>query len=252
MVYNYTTPRVPISAMFNNPGPAYYLPSLTGYSGHDPRSIHPLSPCYSLRRKHGKLVDDCSPGPAYKPNDKIYKDGKDGTPHFTLKPKSKDLAGFNTPGAGAYSPEKSGPQAFYRSPTFAFGMRTSNRKSDHVPAPNAYTLDNMIGSTVRADKKQSAQFTMRPKTAVGNFCEDLAKTPGPANYSVIRPDTYKRKCPQYSMTGRNNMPSDNTQKPGPGTYRPERVVINKNQRPKFSFGIRHSDYICPIIVEPVA
>ena len=43
------------------------------------------------------------------------------------------------------------------------------------PAPNAYTLDSMVGKTVRAGKTQKPMFTMRPKFKNGAFYEDLAK-----------------------------------------------------------------------------
>ena len=43
--------------------------------------------------------------------------------------------------------------------------------------------------------------------------------------------------------------TDSTQKPGPGAHYPERVYINKRSPPKFSMGIRHSDYTTPLIVE---
>jgi len=43
--------------------------------------------------------------------------------------------------------------------------------------------------------------------------------------------------------------TDSTQKPGPGAHYPERVYINKKSPPKFSMGIRHSDYTTPLIVE---
>ena len=42
---------------------------------------------------------------------------------------------------------------------------------------------------------------------------------------------------------------DSTQKPGPGAHYPERVHINKKSPPRFSMGIRHSDYTTPLIVE---
>ena len=42
---------------------------------------------------------------------------------------------------------------------------------------------------------------------------------------------------------------DSTKKPGPGAYSPESVIVNKKQPPKFSLGIRHSEYITPLILE---
>ena len=51
------------------------------------------------------------------------------------------------------------------------------------------------------------------------------------------------------MTARNEMPGDSTQKPGPGKYSPEKVWLHKKQSPGYSFGIRHSMYEAPLIVE---
>ena len=68
-------------------------------------------------------------------------------------------------------------------------------------------------------------------------------------YNVTKPGTYKQEPPHYSMTARNEMPGDSTQKPGPGKYSPEKVWMHKRQAPGYSFGIRHSMYEAPLIVE---
>jgi len=43
--------------------------------------------------------------------------------------------------------------------------------------------------------------------------------------------------------------TDSTKKPGPGAYSPEKVSVNKPSAPKFSLGIRHSEYVTPVIIE---
>lgn len=43
--------------------------------------------------------------------------------------------------------------------------------------------------------------------------------------------------------------TDSTMKPGPGAHSPEKVLINKTQAPSFSLGIRHSEYITPLITD---
>merc|ERR1711934_79889 len=48
--------------------------------------------------------------------------------------------------------------------------------------------------------------------------------------------------------GRNLMPTDCTRKPGPGAHCPEKVKVNKPHNPTFSFGITHSDYCEPLIL----
>jgi hypothetical protein len=68
-------------------------------------------------------------------------------------------------------------------------------------------------------------------------------------YNVTKPGLYKQEPPHYSMIARNEMPGDTTQKPGPGNYSPEKVWLHKQQAPGYSFGIRHSMYEAPLIVE---
>jgi len=40
---------------------------------------------------------------------------------------------------------------------------------------------------------------------------------------VVDPNVYKNRKPIYSMNARNFAPGDNTRKPGPGAYSPEKV-----------------------------
>ncbi|XP_021369338.1 outer dense fiber protein 3-like [Mizuhopecten yessoensis] len=249
MVYNYTKPRGPIAAMYSSPGPCYGLPGLVGQKFHDPRSLHNKGPAYPFGIRHGKFRDDCSPGPCYLLNPKVYKDGTDGTPSYSLYGRKKDLSVFKVPGPGAYSPEKAGPTSHHRHPAHSFGTRHQNRKTDNTPAANNYTLPDMTGKTVQSGKKQSPIYSMTGRQTQGGFGEDMAKAPGPGTYGTTDPNAYKSKAALYSMTSRNMMPGDTTKKPGPGAHSPENVYINKKQNPTFSFGIRHSQYLAPLIVD---
>ena len=133
MVYNYTKPRGPIAAMYSSPGPCYGLPGLVGQKSHDPRSVHNKGAAYPFGVRHGKFRDDCSPGPCYYPNPKVYRDGNDGTPHYSLYSRQKDGTMFKVPGPGAYSPEGVGPTAHFRHPAYSFGTRHRNRRTDNTP-----------------------------------------------------------------------------------------------------------------------
>lgn len=133
MVYNYTKPRGPIAAMYSSPGPCYGLPTLVGQPGHDPRSVHQKGPAYPFGVRHGKWADSCSPGPCYLPDRKIYRTGRDGTPHYSLYSRSREHTGFKTPGPGAYAPESSGPTSKRMPPAYSFGARHRSRSSDDTP-----------------------------------------------------------------------------------------------------------------------
>merc|ERR1712033_2795 len=84
------------AAKYSSPGPCYGLPALTGDKTHDPRSSHYKMPAYSFGVRHGKFKDDCSPGPCYYPNTKVYRDGMDGTPHYSLYARQNDAVNFKT------------------------------------------------------------------------------------------------------------------------------------------------------------
>jgi len=249
--YNYTKPRGPVAAMFGSPGPCYGLPGLVGQPHHDPRSVHNRGPAYPFGLRHGKFSDDSSPGPAYLPTAKTYRDGKDGTPHYSLYSRPKDQASFTTPGPGAYKPENSGPNTKPTAPKYSMAARTKSRGTDTTPGPNAYGLDPMLGpKTIRSDKRQAPTYSLRGKDTHGAFFEDLSRTPGPGAYKVTEPSIYKTKPPGYSMAPRTNMVGDTSQKPGPGAHHPEmHYNAIKRSAPGYSFGIRHSQYSGPLIVD---
>merc|ERR1712033_106704 len=140
--------------MIGGPGPCYGLPGHTGQNLHDPRSSYNRAPAYPFGVRHGKWRDDCSPGPCYYPNTKVYRDGGDGTPHYSLYSRQKDGTSFKTPGPRAYSPHHAGPSAHYRHPAYSFGTRHRHRRTDNTPAANSYSLDPMLGKTERSGKRQ--------------------------------------------------------------------------------------------------
>ncbi|KAL8606764.1 hypothetical protein ACOMHN_049593 [Nucella lapillus] len=246
--YRYTRPRGPIAAMHSSPGPCYQLPGLVGQKDHDFRSVHYKGPAWAFGTRHGKFGDDCSPGPCYLPNSKMYRDGRDGTPHYSLYSRNRDLNAFAVPGPGAYKPETTGPSGKNMPPAYSFGTRHRARRTDQTPGPDRYTLDPMLGSTIQSGKKQAPCHSLRGRSKTGGFSEDLSKTPGP-KYDVVHTGVYKDKQPHYSMTSRNAMPGDSTQKPGPGAHSPEKVYVNRRSAPCASFGMRHSQYTVVPIME---
>lgn len=243
-----TRPRQNIAAQYSGPGPVYALPGLVGQSNHDSRSIHRKGPAYNFGVRHGKFKDDCSPGPCYLPQNKYYRDGADGTPHYSLYSRNADLTAFKTPGPGAYNNENNGPQTCYSPPKYSFGTRHRSRRTDNTPGPNNYSLPSVIGLTKESHMTQAPNYTLVGRRSMGNFDEDLARTPGPGAYAVPKANTYRSAAPEFSMTGRNTLPGDNTRKPGPGAHSPGGSSVNKKKAPNFSFGVRHSQYTAPLIV----
>ena len=121
-------------------------------------------------------------------------------------------------------------------------------EKDNTPSPNSYTLPPLLGPKVPT-KPSFPAYSMAGRAHTGSFSEDLAKSPGPGRYNIVAPDVYSKRSPAYSMLGRNYIPEKSTNTPGPGAYSPEKVTLNKPSAPKYSMGIRHSEYISPLIFD---
>ncbi|KAK3601459.1 hypothetical protein CHS0354_033593 [Potamilus streckersoni] len=152
------------------------------------------------------------------------------------------------PSPGTYFPEKVHPQRERHAPKYSLGFRTRYHRQDQNPAPNKYYLPPVIGSR-QPNKTSSSAFSITGRSQLGCYYEDLTKAPGPGCYKSILPDVYKHKSPLYSILGRHEIASDEQNKPGPGQHKPELVTINRRSAPKYSLGVRHSEFLCPLIVD---
>ncbi|XP_074757768.1 ciliary microtubule associated protein 1B [Athene noctua] len=234
-------PRGPIAALYGSPGPKYGLPTSVGYRLHDPSRSR--APAYSFGVRVGGRQDERSPGPVYLLPPRTTAKGKDGTPAYSIYSRPPDLTPFRTPGPGCYSPERAGGLAFPSAPACTLGSRTRHGTVHQTPGPAAYRLPPMLGPNV-VNKSSAPNFSIPGRSHIGAFYEDLCKTPGPCSYRVVDADVYKRRAPQYSMLARNTPPGDPTTKPGPGAY-----SLQQDRRQGLTFGIRHSQYLAPLIVD---
>ncbi|XP_047452797.1 outer dense fiber protein 3-B [Mugil cephalus] len=238
-------PRGPIAALYGSPGPKYALPGLTGGENHDP--TEPKAPMFSFGSRYKEKNTSCSPGPKYVIPSNITGHGRDGTPAFSLHSRPKEIQKFETPGPGRYSPESSGKLIFHSTPSFSLYGRTKEGRNWQTPGPASYSLPPMLGPKTTTTPSAPA-YSLYGRSKNGSFHEDLKKTPGPAAYKAVDPSIYRKKTPQHSITGRNFTPGETTQKPGPGAHYPERVTMTRAKPPSFSFGLRHSEYMLPIII----
>uniref|UniRef100_A0A4W5R8T1 Outer dense fiber of sperm tails 3-like 2a n=1 Tax=Hucho hucho TaxID=62062 RepID=A0A4W5R8T1_9TELE len=225
------------------PGPGRYaLPPTIGYINRD--LTKPSSPAYTF---HKCMSSNSTPGPQYHIDAKMTPFGRVGTPSYSighllldilyilslshpLSPSLSLLAElFQTPGPGAYSPEK----AHLRPPSDPIGSR--------------YTLRNLLGSQV-PHKPSSASYSLAGRRQVGAPSEDRSMTPGPGRYNSTDPSVYLTRQPSFSMQSRTTRARDQCQKPGPGTHSPEKVLLHLPRPPAFSLGIRHLEFITPLVV----
>lgn len=240
-----------IAAMERGPGPARYcLPGMTGNSGHD--TTKKINPAFSIGKKLGIsfFKKDFGPGPSHNIDPSITRTGPVGTPRYSIAGRTKELTSFKTPGPGTYAPENNSNcfQREKREPAYSMGARTKYRKRDANPSPNTYTLPTLLGPRIPT-RVSSACYSLASRPKMGGFDTDHAKTPGPARYGAQTPDLYGKKAPAYSILGRQFMPGDRTIKPGPGAHSPEKTDSGRRKAPAYSLGVRHSEYLCPLIID---
>ncbi|PSN53637.1 Outer dense fiber protein 3 [Blattella germanica] len=221
-----TKRRGPIAAEYSSPGPACVtLPNLIGGSN-VPDSKRGRAPAFSFGSRHGNKNDSPGPGPGQYNVTGLSAKGKDSPPAATLHSRPKDARSDMTPAPGDYNPEKSDKTVLDNSPKYTF-------------APNVYNIPTVMGQTKEGNKKQAPAFTISGRQK--EQTDDRVLTPGPGTYNDARADNYKLKAPAFSISSRFQLPSDSTQKPGPGAHSPEKIRMDNI--PSHTFGIKHSPYM---------
>lgn len=84
-------------------------------------------------------------------------------------------------------------------------------------APNAYSLPPALGTGLAP----AFSISGRGKSPI----DERILNPGPGAYESGNQDKYKARSPSYSISSRTNIPTDQTQKPGPGAHSPEKVRL---------------------------
>ncbi|KAM9071998.1 ciliary microtubule associated protein 1B isoform 1-T1 [Megaptera novaeangliae] len=147
--------------------------------------------------------------------------------------------------AGRYFPERAGNATYPSAPRHTIAPRNWGlRAESQTPGPGTYTVPSLLGPRV-VGKVSAPIYSIYGRSAVGSFCEDLSKTPGPCAYPVVSPGIYKPRAPQFSMLARTSLPQGNSLNPGPAAYN-----VDQHRKPRgWSFGIRHSDYLAPMVID---
>uniref|UniRef100_A0A8C0SK99 Outer dense fiber of sperm tails 3B n=2 Tax=Canis lupus TaxID=9612 RepID=A0A8C0SK99_CANLF len=149
------------------------------------------------------------------------------------------------PNTGRYFPERAGNATYPSAPRHSIAPRNWGAHAEQqTPGPATYTVPSLLGPRV-VGKVSAPTYSICGRSAVGSFCEDLSKTPGPCAYHVVSPAIYKARAPQFSMLARTSPPRDNSLNPGPAAY-----SVDQHRKPRgWSFGIRHSDYLARVLTD---
>ncbi|KAK9409047.1 outer dense fiber protein 3-like 2 [Crotalus adamanteus] len=191
---------------------------------------------------------DASPGPCYYVSPEHTRFGRMKGPSYSMLGRAKPPALPQTPGPGAYSPEKPGSGLQQRAPSFSIGARTKSHPVDPVPAPNSYTLPSLLRARIPSGPSKPTRATSG-KNAQSIASKGPCQTPGPASYNSQASALCFGRPPAFSMLKRLQKPPRAFQTPGPGAHSPEKVSIHKTGGPSYSFGVRHSEYLMPFIAD---
>lgn len=115
---------------------------------------------------------------------------------------------------------------------------------------SSYSLPNLLGSQI-PNKTASASYSFSGRRKVGAPSEDLSMSPGPAKYNIINPDVYRQRQPSFSMQSRTKRPNYSSAIPGPGAYSPEKFHLHLPKPPSCTLGVRHSEFVTPLVVDVV-
>ncbi|XP_059793288.1 ciliary microtubule associated protein 1B isoform X2 [Balaenoptera ricei] len=254
-------PRGPIAALYSGPGPKYKLPASTGYILHDPS--RPRAPAFTFGARLPTQQTSRGPGPGHLVPARMTVRGRDGAPAYSIFGRPRHAAPFLTPGP-ARAPIRS-PMQFRPTPRSApqAGTSRSERGTRRTPARLGTPSLPETGASVRSRRPQapgptlcprswarasSVKFRPRftPSTAAARWAASArTSTPGPCAYPVVSPGIYKPRAPQFSMLARTSLPQGNSLNPGPAAYN-----VDQHRKPRgWSFGIRHSDYLAPMVID---
>nr|XP_056721631.1 outer dense fiber protein 3-like protein 1 [Euleptes europaea] len=230
-----------ISAKFKGPGPGKYSRQpCTGLKDHDFTKY--AEPAFTMRVKSSEKMISVneSPGPCYYVDPSISHLGIWRPFSYRMAKESKSTSAIPTPAPNQYYVENMRPLEEPNAPAYTIGLRTRYWENSPYPAPNRYTLPGTLGP--RLTVKQSAPcLSMGTSASVWGSATDRVKGPGPAAHTLPHPDFYLHCQPSYSLSQRFQ-PSTKEYMPGPPDYNAERVTLHKPKAPRFSLGIRHSEY----------
>ncbi|XP_053220459.1 outer dense fiber protein 3-like protein 1 isoform X1 [Podarcis raffonei] len=230
-----------ISAKYKGPGPGKYgRQPLTGIKDHDFTKY--AEPAYTMRVKSSERLISIteSPGPCYYVDPSISRLGIWRPVSFRMVQERKRPFISCTPAPNEYYVEKIHPLEESNAPAYTMGLRTHYWVSSPNPAPNQYTLPQTLGPKLPV-KPAAPCLSMASSASVWGYAKDLVRGPGPAMYTIPEPDVYLCHQPSYSISQRFASSSKNYT-PGPPDYNAELVTADKPRAPRFSLGIRHSEY----------
>jgi len=126
-------------------------------------------------------------------------------------------------------------------------------KAKQVVQWEKFLLQALISWLYRSQARRTCpSWSLRGRSDIGGFTyyNTKAGTPGPASYGPVKSSVYKRQTASagFTIPGRNNNKDHSlNNNPGPGCYDTGDIGTTSTYRRGVSMGIRHSEFIVPLI-----
>lgn len=137
-----------------------------------------------------------------------------------------------------YSPEK------YKNSSPAYTIGTKHKHLEipaHPVGPNQYNLPCTIGKrNIQASIKNAPQYSLSGRNKFMSITYGMDSSPSKLYYPSL--EHVKANPPRWTIVGRHYLPEMDKTTPGPNAYDSQRVTFNLRSAPKFSMGIRHSEF----------
>ncbi|KAL5245208.1 hypothetical protein ACI65C_012618 [Semiaphis heraclei] len=166
-----------------------------------------------------------NPGPKYDLSN-MTRRGPVKVTGASLAPKYKPIRSMRTPGPAAYNTVPCMSSVLPAIQSHFIGIRRdAKKKSLRTPAPNAYALPTTIGSL-------APNISSAPKhTISGRYAEPgqgdggkrstaWYRSPGPARYSAVELERFKKQTPRPVILGRFDQKAPGKRIPAPNAYYP--------------------------------
>lgn len=161
---------------------------------------------------------------------------KISTSFITSRPRTS----ISNPGPGPmdYFPEKMKNS----SPAFRIGIKHKHLElPSHPVGPNQYILPCTIGNkNYQTSIKTAPQYSLAGRNKFMSITYGMESSPSKLYYPSL--EHVKTRPPKWTMVGRHYLPEMDKTTPGPNAYSSHNVTFNLRSAPKFSLGIRHSEF----------
>lgn len=137
-----------------------------------------------------------------------------------------------------YCPEK----YKHASPAYTIGTKHKHLEvPPHPVGPNQYSLPCTIGhKNFQTSIKSSPQYSLSGRSKFMSITYGMDDSQAKLYFPSL--NFVKANSPKWTLVGKHYLPEMSQRIPGPNAYNSKNFNLNLRSTPKFSMGVRHSEF----------